>query len=181
MIIPMYAEGRSGTSRMTRAEVDKLISLLPEQGLMLEVGSGEGVTASFIAEARSAARIVSVDSYPYELGHGDWPASPARLVNWRQNSRHNQTLWLGQLDTFHIIAKECKFDLILVDGNHTFTAVHTDLLIASTLLKTDGVLAAHDYNLSPAWPHVKYAVDRFLGNGYSIVDEVDTLVIIKKN
>ena len=52
---------------------------------------------------------------------------------------------------------ESFFDLIFVDGDHTYNAVKADLAAWWAKLKTGGIICGDDYH----WPGVKRAVDEF--------------------
>lgn len=147
-------DGLAGISRVKPSELAKLIELLPPHGMMLEIGSADGVTAAKIAQAHPGARIISVDPY---LGPD---VDRERLANWKKNQQHNQHLWLSKLDIFHFVCGQ-KFDVVLVDGSHRYANVMSDMQYSLTLLKETGILAMHDYG-NDDWRQVKQAVDRFL-------------------
>jgi predicted O-methyltransferase YrrM len=54
-----------------------------------------------------------------------------------------------------------RFDLIFIDGNHTYESVKADIECWSKLLRPNGVLAGHDYG-NPPWEGVIKAVDELV-------------------
>ena len=55
----------------------------------------------------------------------------------------------------HLLAKDCKFDLIFIDGNHAFEAALSDSLAALELLSESGYLALHNTS-NQFYPDVDY-------------------------
>jgi beta-1,4-mannosyl-glycoprotein beta-1,4-N-acetylglucosaminyltransferase len=53
-----------------------------------------------------------------------------------------------------------KFDMIFIDGDHTYEGCKSDILNTVDLLEPDGILCGHDYI---TWPGVKQAVDELVG------------------
>jgi predicted O-methyltransferase YrrM len=176
---PTIYDGYHGPSWMKTSELAKLIELLPPHGMMLEIGSADGVTAAKIAEAHPGSRVVSVDPFPDANPDrlNEWDQ---RLLNWRRNQRANQHLWVSQVDIFHLLCKE-KFDLVLVDGEHRYATCASDLMYAVTLLAPNGVLAIHDYALDEFY-QVSQATDRFLADHaeLKLMEVVSSLAVIKK-
>lgn len=176
---PMTYDGLSGESLLFREELEEIVRLMPERGTILEIGSAHGVTAAKIADARPTGHVFSIDSYhPY--GDGDPYEIPSRrLADWRRNCRQNQSLWVGDIRSFH---RQCgiKFDVVLVDGDHNYVGAMTDLLYAKALVKDGGVILAHDYRNSD-WIQVPEAVDRFcIEQWFEVARVVNTLAVLKR-
>lgn len=177
---PVQYDNRTGFSWLYRAELDKLVELLPERGAMLEIGSASGASGSRIAELRPEARVVCIDPFNQCDSCAPMGTPTERIVHWRSNQRYNQHLWVGELDSFHRFCA-LKFDVILVDGDHQYTRVMSDLLYSTTILVDGGVIGAHDYG-DPEWLQVTEAVDKFCKtSGFSAVDRVGSLVLLKRN
>jgi hypothetical protein len=63
--------------------------------------------------------------------------------------RKKSTIWIHENSE--------KFDVIFLDGDHTYATVRTELPLYWEALNKGGVLAGDDYD----WPEVKRAVDEF--------------------
>lgn len=63
-----------------------------------------------------------------------------------------------------------KFDFIFLDGDHRYEEVKKDIEIAKSFIRTNGIIAGHDYTHSD-WPGVKKAVDEILGP-ISLIDSI---------
>lgn len=80
------------------------------------------------------------------------------------SSGHQGSISLVDSDSLDYFAKTelCKYDLIFLDSDHTYEHVSKEIAASLNWLKTDGILAGHDY--TPEWPGVMQAVDeRFAG------------------
>ncbi len=58
------------------------------------------------------------------------------------------------------ILADARFDRILIDADHSYKAVRSDLSLFTPLLRPGGILLLHDYD-SRAWPGVREAADEF--------------------
>lgn len=166
--LPRALEGLRGDSWMSAAEVDRIVQLLPDRGWLLEVGSGSGSTAAFIADQRPKARIVSIDPFT---------EFPDRYADWLPNKQPNQTLWLGAFAEFAILC-HAKFDVIVIDGDHAFQSVYDDLMHAAFLLRSGGAILCHDYG-DPTHYQVKDAVDRFCEGRGEVVGTCGSLAEVR--
>lgn len=133
-------KGLAGISYVNARERAWLRDLLPEDGLMLEIGTADGVTIAWLAKERPRAMFVSVDTFPdhCEGVRGNFDA-------WRQNARSNQALWIGTAQAMAEVMPCAIFDLTLVDGEHTKESCAKDLRAAAILTQPRGVIALHDY------------------------------------
>jgi len=153
----------AGLSKLRDGQFEALSAAMAGHCRMLEVGTLYGVTAAMLAEAHPDARVLSVDIFE-EL-------TPAC---WLQNRRPNQSLFVGTLLRLHVMAPECRFDLIFVDADHRYEACRQDLNLAARMLAPGGRLFAHDYGFREG---VTKAVDEFCAEtGRKIVARTDTLV-----
>ena len=128
-------------------------------GNILEIGVREGCsTASFLLGLEySGGHLYSVDieAAPGELfaGHPNWTFIQA-------DSQKPETL-LPQLAGVH-------FDILFIDGDHSYEAVANDLKNYAPLVKDGGKIILHDV-LSAYDPGVRQAVDEFVAaQGYEL-------------
>lgn len=64
-----------------------------------------------------------------------------------------------------------KADLVFIDADHRYRSVLSDIVIAKRLIKSNGIIAGHDYGHSD-WPGVKEAVDKIFGDKINIIDSI---------
>lgn len=146
--------GIAGHSRMSADERALLLSFLPDFGAACEVGTYDGATCRWLADARPGVSFLCVD--PYVAA----PHNPAgEVARWIENRIDNMTLYVGSVVDLAGIS-QAKFDWILVDGCHREPWPETDIAWALSRLKTGGALLVHDVNIgdvkraildAPAW------------------------------
>jgi len=63
-----------------------------------------------------------------------------------RNQVDNLTLYEQASRTYlkEAISQNKKYDLIYLDGNHSYNAVKNEILLAQQLLKPNGILSGHD-------------------------------------
>jgi len=109
---------------------------------ILEIGTYTGVTFWLMCQYSSGFK-VSIDIVPPEYAEEREKhrmfASDVVLINASSQNPNTVNTVLKQTDN-------SKFDLIFIDGDHTFDKVMEDFNIYSKLLSTRGVVAFHDIN-----------------------------------
>lgn len=138
----------SGDSSM-RCTVDAIIywKLFKEYNFsnILEVGVYQGLTTGLMLESST-----NIKSYT-----GIDPELKLDLFNkiWQD--------YLGTTKFYNMCSGEftppTTYDFILIDGDHSYEQALSDLLMANTVLESNGVLAIDDYNL----PEVAKAIAEF--------------------
>lgn len=77
------------------------------------------------------------------------------------------------------------FDVVFIDGNHQWEAVNRDIRIAERVLAAGGLIAFHDYRLTPyehdgRWDAaVTKAVDQYIAGGATLVSRHGTIGVVK--
>jgi len=170
--IPRTEWGVSGQIWTTKSETQKLIDLIPPNGTLMEIGSCCGGTAAVIADARKDARIISVDPYP-DINHRH------NVLFWIDNKRPNSLLITASarelVDTYRN-----SISVVFVDGDHTYAAVSEDLVSASQVVASDGLIVAHDYHLGDH-PQVTQAIDDFCSSSeWSVTEVVGSLALLRR-
>jgi predicted O-methyltransferase YrrM len=161
-------------SRMLRSEIQAILDVIPQQGVVLEIGTFHGLTVSKWAIQRPGVVFVSVDPLRWRSAG----------LKWYDNRRPNMRLMTGTVDDLVLLAVGAIFDVAVVDGDHAFDACHHDLEVCRTLIKPDGVLVAHDYAVAAGkrpQKEVKPAVDAFCEkHGYRIDLVVGTTAFLRQ-
>jgi SAM-dependent methyltransferase len=139
---------------------------------VLEIGSYCG--CSTVSLAQTAHSVTAVD--PHD-GRGTPCPQPTReklLANLRRYE-------VGDRVKAHSSLAELNgetFDLVFIDGDHSYEAVRSDIKEARGRLMPGGVVAFHDYR-SPSDPGVTRAVDELIADGGELLSVVDTLAIVR--
>ncbi|MFZ5829829.1 MAG: class I SAM-dependent methyltransferase [Planctomycetota bacterium] len=145
--------GMQGKSLMWPEEREAILNAIPVDRpcRVVEIGTYDGCTARWLGEHRPLATIVSVDnaSAP-EHTH-------LALENLRL--RPNVRLFVGDSRQLAAVVPPGIWDVVVVDADHEYGPVLTDLEMAYVLCRPGGVVFAHDYGLGP-YPGVQRAVDQ---------------------
>lgn len=130
---------------------------------ILEIGGFKGRSTRALADATSGVVFVIDDWNNSIVGHADGAARAlfhrnlgdvlgSKVFAFEQNSQD------GIPSALHVRA----FDMLWVDGNHTYEAVSSDLRTFGPLVIPGGLICGHDYNV---WhPDVMRAVDDAYGS-----------------
>jgi len=170
-------DGMAGCSLINEKELAFLVENLPTDGLMLEIGTYHGVTAAEVAGARPKARLVCVD--PFIADTPDTDGMIGNQSHWRLNARDNMRLFVGTAREF-ALQNDILFDVVFIDGNHTYEACLDDLRCCSPLVKPGGVLLAHDYGRVHG-DRVEKAVNEFVDDSvWEIKGKAWTLIRLRR-
>ncbi len=152
-----------------------LIDLIAKHSFvnMVEIGLGNGLTAKTILDAIVPSYpfvYYGIDPYAeYDEYTSDINSTPIRLVNNRNALQNGfRDIRKGRFVHFELKSsvasfkfKEETIDLVFIDGNHSYEYVKSDLEKYWPKVRTNGIMAIHDYyHLN--FPGVKVAVDAFV-------------------
>ena len=146
----------------------------------VEVGVYRGDTTSKVSKARPLARVVGVDPWLSPLGTGntfgandvDMATKPqAQFERWYQETktklmRFGSRVRLMRLASVAAAAelREQRFDLVFIDGDHSYEACAADIAAWRGLVREGGWLGGHDY-AKARFPGVTQAVDEVFPAG----------------
>lgn len=164
---------------------EPLVSLIQEARpeRILEIGSWQGFSAiTFLEESKKLgvmAEITCVDTWLGSIEHwldkkpgSEWSRSamnvkngePTFIENFRKNVKEagfaDQVVMLrapSEIGLRYLRKQESEFDLIYIDGDHSYRAVAIDLRLSASILATSGLIAGDDWN----WRGVRRAVAAF--------------------
>jgi predicted O-methyltransferase YrrM len=140
---------------------------VPEGGTILEVGSGMGGSVAVMASAAlSSTRLVAVDPFvPYDEENvtlcKDVEVGTVEDFYETVSVLKGKDISLLRLSSKEAVGKfeDCSLDLVLVDGNHSFSHALFDLKAWWEKLRPGGVILLHD--LSGRFPGVVRAAKEF--------------------
>ncbi len=138
-----------------------------ETGKFVEIGSYKGRSIMFLAEKIKAAKkdikLYSVDTFQGIIENEfDDPLFNQFMENI-EPLKDMITVLKGDNGILHNQFEDNSLDFVFVDGDHSYEGVMRDLKGWFPKLKTNGIMAGHDYN-EPSCG-VKKAVDEFFAMG----------------
>jgi SAM-dependent methyltransferase len=144
-------------------EADELARLARDR-TVLEVGSAFGYSATVMALA--GARVTAIDPHRGETWLGD--TFTAMEANLQTHGVRDQVEILPELSYVampQLTHGKRRFDLVFIDGDHTYDAVRADVANALNLVAPDGIIACHDYGEDCCCPDVRRALDSMFPGG----------------
>lgn len=158
---PLHAEGLQDM-------IDWINTIKPTSEMkMIEIGSYIGESTLIFAD--KFKEVISVDPYidDYDLNDAACHHTPfdkvyAQYVKNTLSIPNIKSIRETSQNAFSIL-KEQKWDMVYIDGLHTFEGVSYDIEHYKTLIKPDGFLCGHDYS----WGNIRHAIGQLLD------DEVD--------
>lgn len=165
----------------TQAERDTLASLakrVPDQGLIVEIGTLYGGVTAVLAKAQPYAAIITIDDFSWHPETMPINSAMNVLDNLKKEGVDNVTIVEGDS---RVIGKNWvrDIDLLWVDGGHSYQFVYSDLFHFGSKSK---VIALHDYK-NPLWPTIEQAIKVFTEKDQKFyIDEViDSLVVLRRS
>jgi predicted O-methyltransferase YrrM len=161
---------------MLPEELETLLNLVPQRGVVLEIGTFHGVTAAQLAAKNPDVWFFSVDPLHWKRAG----------LKWYENRQPNMRLLTGTSDDLMVLKVGRIFDLIIVDGDHSYGTCYNDLKISSKLIKPGCVIVVHDYARGMLRKTVARAVvravNRFCSRSkYKIREIVGTMAILEED
>lgn len=173
----MFEDAYNKASSMARAgcqkhELQKLWELaenVPDDGLIVEIGSFYGHSAMTLAPLNKP--MVCID--PFISGFdcmGDSHKKMKKECMDNLSKFPNIKFYAMKSSMAHKYIKQ-PIDLLFIDGDHSYKGVKTDCKYYLPKLKNNGIVAFHDYHSSGSLPGVKKAVDEFTQGWHTVCDE----------
>jgi predicted O-methyltransferase YrrM len=160
------------------------------RGCVVEIGVAEGVSALALREGMAEnGTLYLID--PFHLSRIPALNFEKRVAQRTvKGSERGNVVWIEKFS--HDAVREFKrsIDLLLIDGDHAEAAVEQDWVDWSGFVTAGGAAIFHDARLfaggwtTPDYGPVKF-VDRFFRNGrapgWTIAEEIDSLLVVRRN
>ena len=152
--------------------IEMVRDLIPECGTYGEIGVFKGEFASALHKLLDPSKIVLFDLFTGRTGSGDQDGnnfSHVSLDDVFKTLKADGRFELEKGDSSSNLSKypDNYFDMIYVDGDHSYEGCKRDLVVAYSKVKPNGYILGHDYELNmkkaqTAWEFgVRQAVDEF--------------------
>lgn len=134
---PYFRTGENGFLHM-------LLLKLPHDPRILEIGTFRGWSAILMAQAREDAFIVTIDPHigiPEDELISSYGEAMSNFISEKVDSRIAH--YPCYSDDFNPVE---KYDLIFLDGDHTYLGVQHDFFKFLPFVKDTGIILFHDFN-----------------------------------
>lgn len=171
---------------------DDLIRSLRSDMVVCEIGVFKGEFSKYIYENIKPKELHMIDLFDGMMCSGDkdgnnivWVNLDEEFIKLKSYFDHDQNVKIHKGFSFDILNTfiDEYFDLIYIDGDHSYEGVKKDLNIAINKVKKEGYIFGHDYNQT-MFPGVVKAVNEFCNENnleisYITNDGCPTFGIIK--
>lgn len=142
---------------MRTAELDAVKRLAIDK-TVLEIGSRYG--ASTFMMGHGAKLVYALDWHRGDVWHGEPDGSGDTLeVFWRYALKYKMrdkiVPLVGRSDQILPTLADSAFDMVLVDGDHSYAGARYDMQQALRLVKPGGIIVCHDFNREEMFPYPK--------------------------
>ena len=123
--------------QMRNEEIDFLYQMVEQtEGDILEIGMGSSTFAFLDATKDTDRKVYSIDLKDKLKEHYDYiPKDYLNRLTFIETNSHDYYL------------EKINFEMLLIDGDHTFTSVRRDSLTYWNNVVDNGIILYHDYNL----------------------------------
>ena len=161
-------------------EYNRLVNLIPDGGLLVEIGSFNGRSMASLAETikRKKLRVWVIDLFEtWRIGYlgsekykeaDGWIDAKDMLLRFATTMQEfglDPMIFCG---TSQRVVKEfpnIKPDMVFIDADHSYDGCMGDINTWMPQLGNGGIIAGHDYDPTGiSWPGVYLAVNKAFGN-----------------
>jgi hypothetical protein len=157
---------------------DELITSFNKNMVICEIGVFKGDFSKFIKNEISPSELHLIDLFDGTTCSGDkdgnnvvWTNLSDEYVNLTNHFSNDSSVIMHKgksLDVLNQFEND-YFDLIYIDGDHTYEGVKSDLSVSFLKTKNGGLICGHDYT-SDRFPGVVQAVNEFCQNNDLKID-----------
>jgi hypothetical protein len=196
-------EGSYGINNIQERELlYSFISKLPNNSIVVEVGTALGGTACVMAATNPTITINCVDSFEGTVGY-DYHWIPMKIherqtlteldtiidncfLNDKSGKLAFETLtknfpniklWQGQ-SPVDFLDWDTKIDVYFEDAKHQNPGLHTNIDFWCRHIKPAGYIIGHDYSLQH--PDVIIEFNKLIADGWALITKVDKIIILQK-
>jgi len=149
-IMNIVKEIPSTTGRKDCEAVFKLSQTVPNDGIVIETGTGNGRTTAVLALAtmNRFITIITIDNYSeskrYSKNRGVWSLDYAKNIFNKFKIDKNIVIVTGNANDY-LKNYSGRIDMIYLDDCHLYPVVKEEIILSKQIMM-NGVIAGHDYN-----------------------------------
>lgn len=160
---------------MYKDEIDALIKIcksrLLRNPIVANIGAGSGTSGILFLECRPDLYLFTIDIENKDSPFGSLFSERKAFEKYKLLDCGRYTQIIGDSKKVGLVFPEQFFDLVFVDGDHSYEGCSGDITSWLPRVKKGGFMAFHDYTRD-VWPDVARAVDSMM---------VDHVQVIKAN
>ena len=159
---------------------NELIKTLNKNLIVCEIGVFKGEFSKYLLDNLEPKELHLIDIFEGQMCSGDkdgnniiWTELILEYENLKRVYSDNSKVTIHKGFSEQILEKfpDDYFDMIYVDGDHTYAGVQKDLKICFRKIKNGGILCGHDYS-EFKFPGVFKAVNEFCRDNNQQIDTV---------
>ena len=156
-----------------------LIQTFGKQLIICEIGVFKGEFSKILFETLNPKELHLIDIFEGDAGSGDKDGNNMSFTNLEKEYHNlkeyfnkNSNVFLHKGKSYDILEKfdNNYFDIIYIDGDHTYDGVKLDLQISYEKVKNGGYICGHDY--TTRFEGVIRAVNEFCSEKNLIIDSI---------
>lgn len=125
----------------------EIVRMLPSDPEVLQIGAGAGTSSLAILEARDDVHLTTID---IEAGDSPFGSLFAERKVVTEAGHINRLMQIHG-DSKQIDLRPVTFDMVFIDGDHSYEGCYSDITRWATYIVPDGIMAIHDYNKTDAY------------------------------
>ena len=145
----------------------RILDIQPKR--IAEIGCYKGQTSRQLVHVFPDAEFLFVDPWQaqelpgkmYKPGATDWEKV---YQDFCAEFAGHTIVRADSVTAAYMLAEGPQFDLVFIDGDHSYSAVRQDCVMWGSKVRQGGLLCGHDYSTQGANKGVKRAVDELLGD-----------------
>lgn len=146
-----------------------LLDILPKNIIVAEIGVFKGDFSKIILEKINPTELHLIDIFDGRMCSGDkdgndivWTELSEDYETLKKEYLHNENVHIHKGYSFDILNTfdDNYFDLVYIDGDHSYEGVKKDLELSFFKVKRGGCICGHDYT-NNMFPPVVQAVNEF--------------------
>lgn len=123
--------------------LNKFALKIPNGGILVEIGSYLGASSLVMSRANKNNTLYCIDTWNNDaMSEGKWDTMNSFLHNTR-HCKNIVPLRMWSTEAISVIPKQ--FDMIFIDGDHSYDGVKKDIDLYFPRLKSGGIITMHDF------------------------------------
>ena len=174
--IPTY------TSKRELRTLYKLAAASPPKARVLEIGAHLGASSCYLAAglAQAGGQLFSVDTWQNDAMPDARQDTMAAFQKNIYPVRHLITPLRKNSQELTAADFQRQFDLIFIDGDHSYPAVRHDFTLVQSWLAPDGIIAFHDFSHEHHEGVTRIVGEALASGEWVLAGLVDSLAWIKR-